>query len=82
MPSFNSVDEYIAALPVETQPRLRELRAIIRQTVPDAIEVISYDMPTYKLGGRRVQFGAAKRPCALYGSTIDRFTTSCATSRR
>ena len=52
MPSFSSVDEYIAAQPVETQARLRELRAIIRQIVPDATEVISYDMPTYKLGGR------------------------------
>jgi uncharacterized protein YdhG (YjbR/CyaY superfamily) len=74
MPSFSSVDEYIAAQPVETQARLRELRAIIRQIVPDATEVISYDMPTYRLGGRRVQFGAAKRHCALYGSPIDRFT--------
>jgi len=74
MPSFSSVDEYIAAQSVEMQARLRELRAIIRQVVPDATEVISYDMPTYKLGGRRVQFGAAKRHCALYGSAIDRFT--------
>ena len=74
MPSFSSVDEYIAAQPVETQARLRELRAIIRQVVPDATEVISYDMPTYKLGRRRVQFGAAKHHCALYGSAIDRFT--------
>ena len=74
MQSFSSVDEYIAAQSVEMQARLRELRAIIRQVVPDATEVISYDMPTYKLGGRRVQFGAAKRHCALYGSAIDRFT--------
>ena len=74
MPSFSSVDQYIAAQPVETQARLRELRAIIRQIVPDATEVISYDLPTYKLGRSRVQFGAAKRHCALYGSAIDRFT--------
>jgi len=40
MPSFSSVDEYIAAQPAETQARLRELRAIIRQVVPDATEVI------------------------------------------
>src|SRR5881398_796249 len=73
-PSFSSVDEYIAAQPVETQARLAELRAIMRQIVPDATEVISYDMPTYKLGGRRVQFGAAKRHCALYGSAIHKFT--------
>ena len=74
MPSFSSVDEYIAVQPVETQTRLRELRAIIRQAVPDATELISYDMPTYKLGRRRVHFGAAKDHCGLYGSAIDRFT--------
>src|SRR5258708_274030 len=72
--SFSSVDEYIATQPVETQARLRELRAIIRRIVPLAGEVISYDTPTYKFGRRRVQFGAAKRHCALYGSAIERFT--------
>ena len=66
MPSFSSVDEYIAAQPVETQARLRELRAIIRQIVPDATEVITYDMPTYKLGGRRV---AVAQPKPLLVST-------------
>ena len=62
-----SVDDYIAAQPVEAQRRLRELRTIIREAAPDAAEVISYGMPTYKLGRSRVHFGAAKQHCALYG---------------
>jgi uncharacterized protein YdhG (YjbR/CyaY superfamily) len=71
MTSPTTVDDYIASQTPEVQPRLRELRAIIRAAVPDAAEVISYGMPTYKLGGRRVHFGAAKHHVALYGSAID-----------
>jgi uncharacterized protein YdhG (YjbR/CyaY superfamily) len=71
MPTFNTVDNYIAAQAAAAQPRLHELRAIIRAAVPEAMEVISYGLPTYKLGGRIVSFGAAKRHCALYGSTLD-----------
>lgn len=67
MAAPSSVEEYIAAQAPEAQPRLRELRAIIRATLPDAVEVISYGMPTYRLGRKRVHFGAAKRHCALYG---------------
>ena len=69
-----TVDEYIATQAAAAQPRLRELRAIIRAAAPQATEVISYGMPTYKVGGRRVHFGAAKGHCALYGSAIDQFT--------
>jgi uncharacterized protein YdhG (YjbR/CyaY superfamily) len=61
MTTIVTVDDYIVTQASEAQPRLRELRAIIRAAVPRATEVISYGMPTYKLGGSRVHFGAAKR---------------------
>jgi uncharacterized protein YdhG (YjbR/CyaY superfamily) len=69
------VDEYIAAQPAEVQPRLRELRAAVRAALPDAAEVISYGLPTYRFGpgSSYVSFGAAKRHCALYGSAVDQF---------
>ena len=67
MTTPTSAEEYIAAQPPEARPRLQELRAIIRAAVPDVVEVISYGMPTYKLGGKRVHFGAARQHCALYG---------------
>src|SRR5437588_7884565 len=73
MTAIVTVDEYIGAQAALAQPRLHELRAIIRAAAPQATEVISYGMPTYKLGGRRVHFGAARRHCALYGSAIDLF---------
>ena len=69
MPIFATVDEYIDAQSAEAQPRLRELRSIFRAALPDAAEVISYDLPTYKLSAGFVSFGAAKRHCAIYGSS-------------
>lgn len=73
MPPFATVDEYIAAQSPAAQPRLRELRAIIRDALPAAAESISYGMPTYKSPGGSVYFGAAKHHCALYGSAMDAF---------
>jgi uncharacterized protein YdhG (YjbR/CyaY superfamily) len=74
MTTFTTVDEYIAAQPSQVQPRLHELRAVIRAAVPDAQELISYGMPTYRRGGSRVHFAAAKTHCALYGGAIDAVT--------
>jgi uncharacterized protein YdhG (YjbR/CyaY superfamily) len=72
-----SVDEYIAAQPEPVQPRLREMRAIIRAALPQATETISYGVPTYKVAGHGrggfVSFGAAKNHCALYGPALDAF---------
>jgi uncharacterized protein YdhG (YjbR/CyaY superfamily) len=68
---FATVDEYIAAQAAAAQPRLRELRAIVRAALPEAAEGISYGMPTYTFGGGAVYFGAAKRHCALYGAALD-----------
>ncbi len=71
MTTIDTVDAYIAAQKPDARPRLRELRTIIRAAVPQATEVISYGMPTYRLGGRRVHFAAPKRHCSLYGAAID-----------
>ena len=73
MPDPTSVEAYIATQPATAQVRLRELRATIRAAVPEAAEIISYGMPTYALGGRRVHFGAASHHCALYGVPLDAF---------
>jgi uncharacterized protein YdhG (YjbR/CyaY superfamily) len=69
----STVDEYIANQPAQVQSRLRELRSIIHSAVPNAEEVISYGLPTFKLEGRIVSIGAAKHHCALYGTPMDLF---------
>jgi len=45
------VTEYIAAQPKPSQRVLRRVRSVIRKTLPDAEEVISYGMPAYRLHG-------------------------------
>lgn len=49
-----SIDEYIAEFPEPVQAALQEMRAIIRQSAPDAVETISYAIPTFDLNGRHV----------------------------
>ena len=69
-PTFQSVDDYIAAQPAPVQPILRCVRNAIRKAVPDAEEVISYRMPTYKRNGKRLLYLAVwKQHYALYAAT-------------
>ena len=68
-PSFNTVDEYIASFPENTQTLLREMRKIILQTAPEAKESISYGMPAYKLNGKPlVYFAAFARHIGFYAT--------------
>jgi len=75
MPVFANVDDYIEAQPAAAQARLRELRMAIQAVLPDATEAISYGIPTYRLHGNVVHFGAAKHHCALYGAPLHEFTS-------
>jgi len=45
---------------------LEEIRLIIRQTAPAAIEFISYGMPAYKMHGVLVYFAANKQHIGFY----------------
>ena len=65
---FRSVDEYILAQPKSVQPILRRVRSVIRKAVPAAVEVISYQLPAYKLaeGPGVLWFAAWKQHYSLY----------------
>jgi uncharacterized protein YdhG (YjbR/CyaY superfamily) len=64
--SFESIDEYILNFPPETQELLRMLRKVIHESVPDAKEKISYQMPTFELHGNLVHFAAYKNHIGFY----------------
>jgi len=64
-----TVDEYIAPFPQETQRLLQLVRGAIRETVPDAEEVISYGMPGYKFNGMLVWFAGYKKHIGFYPKT-------------
>jgi uncharacterized protein YdhG (YjbR/CyaY superfamily) len=63
---YNSIDEYIATFPAETQKILQALRATIKAAAPDADEKISYQMPTFALKGNLVHFAAHKNHIGFY----------------
>src|SRR5690349_23182475 len=58
---FGTIDEYIKTFPPDVQKTLERLRHTIRKAVPEAEEVISYQMPAFKLKGNLVYFAAFKR---------------------
>jgi uncharacterized protein YdhG (YjbR/CyaY superfamily) len=65
--SFKSVDEYIATQPETVQPILEHVRGAIRKAVPRAEEVISYQIPAYKMnGGAVLYFAGWKQHYSLY----------------
>jgi uncharacterized protein YdhG (YjbR/CyaY superfamily) len=57
---FRSHDEYIATFPQDIQRRLQELRAVIREAVPGAEEVISYQLPCFNHNGPILYYAAFK----------------------
>lgn len=61
-----TIDEYIASFPYEVQVILQSLRQTIHQAAPDAIEIISYQMPAFHLNGNLVYFAAAKKHIGFY----------------
>ncbi|MBI2356813.1 DUF1801 domain-containing protein [Candidatus Dojkabacteria bacterium] len=63
---YLSIDEYIKDFPLETQEKLVEIRKIVHEVAPNAIEAISYGMPTFKLGGNLVHFAGYKKHIGFY----------------
>lgn len=63
---FKTVDEYISSYPDEIQVFLEKIRKAIKESAPQAEEVISYNMPAYKLNGTLVYFAAHKNHIGFY----------------
>lgn len=68
--TISSHDEYVAAAPEQFQPVLTALRAAIAGALPDAEEVIKYDMPGFQIGSTIVaSYAAFSKQCGLYVAT-------------
>ena len=61
-----SIDEYISVQEEKYQPRLREIRTILKNALPEAEERISWSMPTYWKGRNISHFAAAKKHLGIY----------------
>jgi uncharacterized protein YdhG (YjbR/CyaY superfamily) len=64
--SATTIDEYIAGFPPDVRDVLKTIRATIRTAAPDAEEAISYGLPTFRLNGNLVHFGAFKDHIGFY----------------
>ena len=61
------MDEYIKTFPKDVQSILEKMRQTIREAAPEAVETISYQMPTFKLNGKNlVHFAAWRNHIGFY----------------
>ena len=70
------VEKYIERVPEPARSRLKEMRAAIRAAVPaEAVEIISYRIPAFKLKRVLVWYGAFSEHCSLFptASVIEEF---------
>lgn len=61
-----TIDEYIATCSESIQPKLRDLRKIIKDASPELIEKISWGMPTFYYEGNVIHFASHKNHIGLY----------------
>jgi uncharacterized protein YdhG (YjbR/CyaY superfamily) len=62
------IDAYISTFPANVQNLLNQMRQVIAETAPQAVEKISYGMPTFFLRKNLVHFAAAKHHIGFYPS--------------
>ena len=62
-----AVQDYIERIAAENRPLFDRLNALILGAYPDAAVGLSYGMPSYRVGGRRLYVGAWKHGLSVYG---------------
>ena len=62
-----AVRGYIDAIPDEHRSLFERLHQLILAAHPDATVGLSYKIPTYRVGRRRLYLGAWKHGVSLYG---------------
>lgn len=60
------IDEYIMTQASEIHPLLRQIRETIRAAAPEAVEKISWRMPTFWQGENIIHFAAFKKHIGIY----------------
>jgi uncharacterized protein YdhG (YjbR/CyaY superfamily) len=63
----DAVRDYIDAIPTEHRPLFDRLHRLVLEAHPDAAVVLSYQIPTYKVGRRRLFLAVWKHGVSVYG---------------
>ena len=62
-----TIDDYISTFPADIQAILEKVRQAIQKAAPEAVETMSYGIPTFDLNGKYLVFFAGwKRHISLY----------------
>lgn len=62
-------DAYIAAAPEPFRPLLARLRTQLAHALPDAEEIVAYNMPGFRIGKTIIAgYAAFSKQCGLYAS--------------
>lgn len=70
MTQITDHDSYIAAAPEPFRPLLGQLRTQLARALPDAEEIVAYDMPGFRIGTSIVAgYAAFSKQCGLYLSS-------------
>jgi uncharacterized protein YdhG (YjbR/CyaY superfamily) len=61
------IDAILAVAPKEHRAALKNIRAIVRKAVPEAVEAISYGLPAFKYKGKPLAGYASKKDhCSFF----------------
>ena len=63
---INTISEYIALQPQNVRADLKIISQIVKKSVPQAIETISYGMPAFKYHGMLLYFAVYKNHYGFY----------------
>lgn len=66
-----TIDEYIETQPEQVRPILIKVRETIRAAAPEAMEKISWRMPTFWQGENLIHFAAFKRHIGIYPGDLN-----------
>ena len=71
-----TIDEYILSQDEDIRERLQTIRTVLRNTLPDVVEKISWSMPTYWKEHNIIHFAASKKHIGLYPGpeAVEHFT--------
>jgi uncharacterized protein YdhG (YjbR/CyaY superfamily) len=68
----DAVRDYIDGIAAEHRPLFDRMHRLILEVHPEAVVVLSYGIPAYRVGRRRLYVGAWRHGVSIYGWPQDR----------
>lgn len=69
MKNYKDVNSYIKDVPKEFLPKIKEMRSLTKELIPNGVEGIKYGMPTIELNGKNfIHYAAMKGHLGFYPS--------------